>query len=76
MKRRGQKEQSKQGDKQNKFISIQNLHWYIKNIANSINIIVMCVYVCVCVCVCLTDITKLQMFSPPKFNVIEVLCSV
>ena len=35
MKRRGQKEHSKQGDKQNKFISIQNLHWYIKNIANS-----------------------------------------
>ena len=49
MKWRGQKEHSKQGNKQNKFISIQNLHWYIKNIANSINKIVMCVYVRVCV---------------------------
>ena len=37
MKRRGQKEHSKQGDKQNKtnLYSWQNMHWYIKNIANS-----------------------------------------
>ena len=49
MKRRGQKEHSKQGDEQNKFI------YYNKtdiDTLNSINKIIVCVYVRVCVCVC------------------------
>ena len=32
----------------------------MKNFANSINKIIVCVYVCVCVCVCVSNTTKLQ----------------
>ena len=43
----------------NKFIfyNNKNLHWYIREITNSTNKIMVCVYVWVCVCVCNT--TKL-----------------
>ena len=44
MKRRGQKEHSKQGDKQNKFI------YYNKTDIDTLKIVV-CVCACVCVCV-------------------------
>ena len=55
MKRRGQKELSKQGDEQNKFIHYNETHTdTLKNIANSINNII------VCVCVCVSNTTKLQ----------------
>ena len=59
MKRRGQKEHSKQGDEQNKFIYYNKTDFYT---LNSINKIIVCVYVqvCVCVCVCVTNTTKLQ----------------
>ena len=51
MKRRGQKEHSKQGDEQNKFI------YYNKTDIDTLKIVVC---VCVCVCVCVTKTTKLQ----------------
>ena len=52
MKWRGQKEHSKQGDKQNKFIYCNKTCIdTLKYCYGSINKIVMCVYVCVCVCV-------------------------
>ena len=51
MKRSGQKEHSKQGDKQNKFI------YYNKTDIDALKI-VMCV--CVYVRVCVTNTTKLQ----------------
>ena len=47
MKRRRQKEHSKQGDKQNKFI------YYNKTDIDTLKIVV-------CVCVCVTNTTKLQ----------------
>ena len=47
MKRRGKKEHSKQGDKQNKFI------FYNKTDIDTLKIVV-------CVCVCVTNTTKLQ----------------
>ncbi len=47
MKRRGQKEHSKQGDKQNTFIH------YNKTDIDTLKIVV-------CVCVCVTNTTKLQ----------------
>ena len=43
MKRRGQKELSKQGDEQNKFIHYNNLTLIHKSIANSVNKIIVCV---------------------------------
>ena len=45
MKRRGQKEHLKQGNKQNKFI------YYNKTDIDTLKIVV-CVCACVCVCVC------------------------
>ena len=57
MKRRGQKDHSKQCDKQNKFIYYNKIDIdTLKIVINSINKIVMCVYVSVCV----TNTTKLQ----------------
>ena len=47
MKRRGQKEHSKQDDEQNKFI------YYNKTDIDTLKIVV-------CVCVCVTNTTKLQ----------------
>ena len=58
MQRRGQNEHLKQGDEQKQiYILTQNLHWYIKEITNSTNKIIVCVYVGARVCVCNT--TKL-----------------
>ena len=59
MKRCGQKEHLKQGDEQ-KQIYILQLTLIHKNIANSTDKIIVCVYVCVCVCVCMSNTTKLQ----------------
>ena len=49
----GQNEHWKQANEQKQIYILQqsNLHWYIKNISNSTNKIIVCVYVCVCVCV-------------------------
>ena len=55
MKRRGQKEHSKRGDKQNKFILItKHAMIHLKYCYGSITVreIVLCVCMCVCVCVC------------------------
>ena len=53
VKRHRQKEHLKQGDEQNKFIYYNKTYIdTLKNIANSINEIIVCVYVWVCVCVC------------------------
>ena len=50
MKRRGQKEYSKQGDEQNKSMYYNKTYIdTLKNIANSINKIIVCIYVRVCV---------------------------
>ena len=51
MKRRGQKEHSKQGDKQNNFIYLNK---------RDIDTLKIVVCVCVCVCVCVTNTTKLR----------------
>ena len=57
MKRRGQKEHSKRGDKQNKFIFItKHAMIHLKHYYGSIT--VREIILCVCVCVCVTNKTK------------------
>ena len=66
VKRRGQNEHVKQGDEQKQIYILQQLNLTLihKNITNSTNKIIVCVYVwarvCVCVCVCVCNTTKLQ----------------
>ena len=52
----------KQGDEQKQIYILQqiNLHWYIKEITNSTNKIIVCIYVSARVCVCVCKTTKLQ----------------
>ena len=60
VKRRGQNEHLKQGDEQKQIYILQQLNLTLihKNITNSTNKIMVCVYVWARVCVCNT--TKLQ----------------
>ena len=60
MKRRGQKEHSKQGDQQNKFIFITK-HTMIHLKQHYGSIILRKIVLCVCVCVCVWNVTP----SPP-----------
>ena len=48
-------------NKTNLYSSTIKLTWYIKNITNSTNkiIVCVCVYMCECVCVCVCNTTKL-----------------
>ena len=61
VKRRGQNEHLNQGVEQKQINILQQwiLYWYIKNITNSTNKIIVCVYVWarVCVCVCVTQLS-------------------
>ena len=62
VKRRGQKWTFKQGDEQKQIYILQqiNLTLIHKNITNSANKIIVCIYVWACVCVCVCNTTKLQ----------------
>ena len=67
VKRRGQNEHLKQGErtKTNLYIKTNKLTLIHKNITNSSNKIIVCIYVwarvceCMCVCVCVCNTTKL-----------------